>query len=132
MTCKDDVFDGMSFSSRIYGHVNAPAFMQRVVVELQSVTVDVSEYQHKLDLLAEGLKDCGYDFVDPKGAFYLFPRSPIPNDSEFVKDLKEERILVVAGSGFMGPGYFRISYCVDDATITRSLPGFKKVMEKYR
>jgi len=35
-------------------------------------------------------------------------------------------------SGFGGPGHFRIAFCVDDETIINSLPGFKKVMSKFR
>jgi len=132
MTHKDDVINGMNVTSRTSGHVNAPAFMQRVVAPLQGVTVDVSEYQRKLDLIADGLRDCGYDFMTPKGAFYLFPRSPIPDDFKFTDILKEERILVTPGSAFKGPGHFRISYCVDDATIVNSLPGFKRAIDKAK
>ena len=39
--------------------------------------------------------------------------------------------LVVPGSGFAGPGHFRIAFCVDDQTIVNALPGFKKVMQQY-
>jgi len=46
--------------------------------------------------------------------------------------LVEDQILVVPGSGFGAPGYFRISYAVPEATITGSLPGFKRAIEKAR
>jgi aspartate aminotransferase len=36
----------------------------------------------------------------------------------------QKNILAVPGSGFGGPGYFRIAYCVDDATIVNSMKGF--------
>jgi aspartate aminotransferase len=68
----------------------------------------------------------------PEGAFYLFPQSPIADDKLFVKMLVEDQILVVPGSGFGAPGYFRISYAVPEATITGSLPGFKRAIEKAR
>jgi len=44
--------------------------------------------------------------------------------------LQEENILVVPGSGFGGPGHFRIAYCVEDSTIEGSLPGFRRAMER--
>ncbi|RLB06680.1 MAG: pyridoxal phosphate-dependent aminotransferase, partial [Deltaproteobacteria bacterium] len=66
----------------------------------------------------------------PAGAFYVFPKSPIPDDVEFVKLLQDELILAVPGSGFGGPGYFRLAYCVDDDTIKRSFDGFKRALEK--
>ncbi|MBU4503230.1 MAG: aminotransferase class I/II-fold pyridoxal phosphate-dependent enzyme, partial [Proteobacteria bacterium] len=76
--------------------------------------------------------ECGYEFVRPSGAFYLFPKSPVPDDVKFVKALLDELILVVPGSGFGGPGHFRIAFCVDDATIINSIPGFKRAIEKFR
>jgi aspartate aminotransferase len=46
--------------------------------------------------------------------------------------LQKELILVVPGSGFGGPGHFRIAYCVDDLTITNAMPGFERVMRKFK
>jgi len=131
-TYKDDLMAGMTVANRILGYVNAPALMQRVVEHLQGVSVEIAEYTRKRDSLCGGLASFGYKFVKPAGAFYLFPRSPIPDDVEFVNALKEERVLVVPGSGFGGPGHFRIAFCVDDDTIKNSMGGFKKTFEKYR
>jgi aspartate aminotransferase len=50
---------------------------------------------------------------------------------EFVRALLEELILVVPGSGFAGPGHFRIAFCVEDRVITDALPGFKRVLERF-
>jgi aspartate aminotransferase len=127
---KDDLKAAMAITNRILGFVNAPALMQRVVARLQGISVDISEYARKRDLICNGLADSGYEFVKPSGAFYLFPRTPISDDVEFVRSLQKELILAVPGSGFGGPGYFRIAFCVDDDTIKNSIPGFKKVMER--
>ena len=82
------------------------------------------------DLLCRGLSEIGYKFHVPESAFYLFPRSPIPDDVKFTQLLKEELILTVPGVGFAGPGYFRLSYAVPDATISASMEGFKRALEK--
>jgi aspartate aminotransferase len=129
---KTDLIEGMTLTNRILGFVNAPALMQRVVAELQGVQVNVSEYKRKRDLLCDGLAQSGYSFLRPPGAFYLFPKSPIDDDVAFVKSLQEELILVVPGSGFAGPGYFRIAFCVDDDTIVNAMPGFRRVMQQYK
>ncbi|NNL76867.1 MAG: pyridoxal phosphate-dependent aminotransferase [Desulfobacterales bacterium] len=131
-TYREDLLGAMTVANRILGYVNAPALMQRVVACMQGLSVDISEYARKRELLCDGLAGFGYDFVKPPGTFYLFPRSPIPDDVEFVNALKEERILVVPGSGFNGPGYFRIAFCVSDDTIKNSLPGFGRAIEKYK
>ena len=123
------LMNGAVLANRILGFVNAPALMQRVVRHLQGVSVDISVYQTKRDMLCDGLAQAGYDFHKPEGAFYLFPKSPIPDDVEFVAELQKQNILAVPGKGFGGPGYFRLAYCVDDATIERSIPAFKRAMD---
>jgi len=126
----DATLNGLVFSTRTLGFVNAPALMQRVTAQLQGVSVDSGVYQRKRDLLCDMLGELGYRFVKPKGAFYLFPKSPI-DDVEFVKELQAERILVVPGSGFGRAGNFRISYCVADSIIEKSREGFARVAAKY-
>jgi aspartate aminotransferase len=125
-----ELLAAMAVANRILGYVNAPALMQRVVACMQGLSVDIAEYVRKRDMLCEGLAGFGYEFIKPAGTFYLFPRSPIPDDVEFVDALKEERILVVPGTGFNGPGYFRIAFCVDDNTIKNSMPGFGRAIRK--
>ncbi len=129
---KKKMIDGLILCNRILGFVNAPALMQRLIPSLLNISVDIGAYQRKRDTLSKGLKDAGYNFTPPAGTFYLFPETPIPDDVEFIKDLQEENILAVPGSGFCAPGYFRIAYCVEDDTIERSLPGFARVMKKYK
>jgi len=129
---REALLAGMALSNRILGFVSAPALMQRVVAAVQGASVDVSAYARKRDLLCQGLSACGYEFARPAGAFYLFVKSPDPDDVRFVRRLQEEMILTVPGSGFGGPGFFRIAYCVDDDTIRNALPGFEKVMKDSR
>jgi len=131
-TYHKDLMAAMTVANRILGYVNAPALMQRVVACMQGLSVDIAEYARKRDLLCNGLAGFGYEFIKPPGTFYLFPRSPIPDDVEFVDALKAERILVVPGSGFNGPGYFRIAFCVSDDTIKNSMPGFERAIRRFR
>ena len=112
--------------------VNAPSMAQLAVAQLQGISVDVSIYRRRRDLLCRGLSEAGYEFNVPEGAFYLFPKSPISDDVKFVNLLKEELILAIPGIGFGAPGYFRLSYAVPDSTIERSLAGFKRALEKVR
>jgi aspartate aminotransferase len=121
---------GMVLANRILGFVNAPALMQRVVRHLQGACVDVSRYQARRDLFCRALGETGYDFVRPRGAFYLFPKSPVADDLAFVRLLQQKNILVVPGSGFGAPGYFRIAYCVSERTIEGALPGLAWAREQ--
>jgi aspartate aminotransferase len=128
----DLLLGGLVMCNRTLGFVNAPAFIQRVLPKVLDVEVNVAEYRRKRDLLCDGLAACGYEFTKPEGAFYLFPKSPIEDDVEFVRALQRKNILTVPGSGFGAPGYFRIAYCVEDRTIVDSLKGFGEVIRQFR
>lgn len=128
---RDMLLQGMALANRILGFVNAPALMQRVIGGIQGKHVDIDEYARKREMLCSGLANSGYRFVRPAGAFYLFPQSPVPDEVEFVRALQEERILAVPGSGFGAPGYFRLSFCVDDRTIADALPGFDRAFNQF-
>ena len=127
-----ELMDALNFCNRTLGFVNAPALMQHIVKSLQSVTIDVSDYQAKRDFLYDGLTAMGYETVRPQGAFYMFPRSPIEDDAAFVEELKKHLVLVVPGRGFGLGGHFRISYCVDDRTLEGSMEGFRAAIESVR
>ncbi len=124
--------DGLTFCNRILGFVNAPALMQRILPKLRGIHIDPYEYQKKRDSLYRGLGEAGYSFIKPEGAFYLFPKSPIPDDVLFVNTLLRENILAVPGMGFGTPGYFRLAYCVDDRVIEGSLEGFRRAIQKFQ
>lgn len=124
------MMDGLIMSNRILGFVNAPALMQRIVAGLQRESVNIAEYQEKRDLFYDNLTAMGYQMVKPQGAFYLFPRSPLPSCLEFAQKAAEKNILVVPGVGFGKPGYFRIAFCVDKKMIQNSLPSFKALAEE--
>jgi aspartate aminotransferase len=125
---KEPLLEALTLGNRILGFVNAPALMQRVVAELQGVTVDNSIYTRRRETFCKILSDTGYQFMPPKGAFYIFPKSPLKDDVEFVRILQEQKILAVPGRGFGAPGYFRLAFCVEDTVIERSADPFRKAM----
>jgi aspartate aminotransferase len=129
---REDLVNGFVFCNRVLGFVNAPALMQHVVKNLQHITVSVADYQKKRDFLYGNLVDMGYSVIKPGGAFYMFPKSPLEDEVAFVEELQRWNVLVVPGRGFGTPGYFRISYCVDDKTLKGSLTGFKKAAKRFK
>ncbi len=128
MAGKEAVIGALTLANRILGFVNAPALMQRAVAQLQDVSADNTIYARRLEAFCKVLDGAGMNYVRPKGAFYLFPQSPI-DDVEFCKLLAEQKILAVPGRGFGMPGYIRLAFCVDEKVIAASADGFKKAME---
>lgn len=127
---RKNLISGAVLCNRILGYVNAPALMQRVVGKLQGHTVNIDLYRQKRDMLCRGLSEIGFQFEVPRGTFYLFPKAPGGDDLKAVDLLREERILTVPGRGFGAPGYFRISFCVDDAVIGNSMEGFRRAFAR--
>jgi aspartate aminotransferase len=120
------LMDAMIFSNRILGFINAPALMQRVVGKFQNISVDIMEYQVRRDAIYDILVESGFEVIKPLGAFYIFPKSPIPDDIRFVRELQKHHILGVPGIGFGRAGYFRLAYCVDMDVIERSRKYFNE------
>ncbi|MGD0500337.1 MAG: pyridoxal phosphate-dependent aminotransferase [Bryobacteraceae bacterium] len=119
-----------TFATRILGYINAPAIWQRVVAQAPDVTVDVGQYQAKRDLLCDALNAMGYEAPRPQGSYYVFPKTPIPDDVAFVRRLQAEGILAVPGAGFGRGGYMRLSLTLPREDMERSLPGFERALRK--
>ena len=126
-----ELVDGLTFCNRILGFVNAPALMQHAVRALQGLSVDVGDYQRKRDNLYSRLTEMGYSAFKPQGAFYLFPRSPVEDDGAFVEELQRWNVLTVPGRGFGSPGFFRISFCLEDRVLEGAMEGFARAAKKF-
>ena len=127
----DELLGALTLTNRILGFVNAPCIGQRLMKAALGTSADASEYILRRKLMADVLTDAGLTFTMPAGTFYFFPQAPnAMNDVEFVNMLADERILVVPGSGFGYPGYFRIALCVDTKYIELSRAGFKRAVAR--
>ena len=122
----------VTLTNRTLGFVNAPVIGQRLAAALKDETVDLEIYDRRRRLMAKVLRDAGVEFEMPKGAFYFFAKSPVPDDTLFVDALLRERILVVPGRGFGFAGYVRLSCSVDEAIISRSAEGFRRAVQSLK
>lgn len=126
-----NVVAAANVANRILGFVNAPSLLQRVVGMCLDSEVDIALYDKNRELFYQSLQKFGYTCVKPEGAFYLFVKSLETDDKAFALAAKKYNILVVPGTSFGCPGYFRIAYCVSIDTIKGSLPGFEQLAKDY-
>ena len=115
----------VTMTNRTLGFVNAPVLGQRLAMALLNEGVDVSIYARRRAAMAKVLTDAGIRFTMPQGAFYFFPEAPGGDDQAFVQALLAHNVLAVPGAGFGFPGYFRLSFSVDEQVIEKSAKGFK-------
>ncbi len=127
-----EVLSAVAGAAREIGSVCPPTLIQRVVQECVDCEPDLVAYDENRNDLYNGLTEMGYECAKPDGAFYLFMKAPNGDDMAFSEAAKlEENILIVPGSGFGCPGYLRLAYCVSNETIKNSMPGFRRLMDKY-
>lgn len=127
----EDIISAATVANRILGFVNAPTLQQKVIAKCINEKTDISYYDRNRETLYNGLKELGFSCIKPQGAFYLFVKSPVENEKEFVAAAKKYNILIVPGSSFGCPGYVRLAYCVAYETIVNSLPKFKELAGEY-
>jgi len=121
-----------AFTNRILGFINAPAIWQWVMLEAMDETIDIAPYERKRNLLCDALEKIGYETRRPEGAFYLFLKTPIPDDIAFAKRLVDEGVLAVPGTGFGRSGYIRLSLTIPLERIERSIGGFQRAFDASR
>lgn len=133
--CDDaaDLYNGIAGAARAMGHVCAPTLPQMVIARCVDEMPDLKAYDENRTLLYDELTKMGYKCAKPDGAFYLFVEVPNGDGMAFCQKAKEDHnLLVVPGEGFDCPGYMRLSYCVSNAMIRRSLPAFQKMIDSYK
>jgi aspartate aminotransferase len=106
--------------------------MQKAVARCLDCRTDVEFYDENRKMLYDGLTELGFTCVKPQGAFYLWVKSPVANEEDFVNEGKKHHIIMVKGSAFGYPGYVRLAYCVSHETVRNSLKAFKELAEEYR
>ncbi len=125
-----ELMRGLILCTRILGFVNSPALGQQILLECLDEQVDPSVYRRRRDAMAEVLDAAGISYQMPRGAFYFFPQSPSPDEHEFIDALLEEHVLAVAGSSFGLPGFFRLSFCVDESVIRGAARGISAAVRR--
>lgn len=127
----ENLIRGIEISNRTLGFVNAPSLIQKAVARCLDEKTDVSFYDENRKMLYDGLTNLGFTCIKPEGAFYLWVKSPVANEEEFVEEGKKLHLLMVKGSAFGCGGFVRLAYCVSHETIKNSLPAFAKLAEVY-
>lgn len=118
-------------AGRALGYVCAPATYQRVVQACASALPNVDKYRRNRDILYRGLTEIGYACNLPDGAFYMLVKSLESDAKAFSEKAKRHGLLLVPCEDFGLKGYVRLAYCVEESTIIRSLPFFKKLFDEF-
>ena len=131
MAERDRLFDAVQGAMRMTGYLCVSPLFQLAAAECLGVTADISVYERNRDLICSGLRELGYRFPEPRGAFYLLLQAPEGDGRAFSRRCMAEDVLLVPGEEFFCPGYVRLAYCVPEERLRRSLPAFRRIAESY-
>ena len=117
-----------------YTFVCAPQVGQWAALAAIDAPMDepLAECRRKRDKLMDGLRG-RYEFVQPGGAFYLYPEAPGGSGKAFAeRAVERERLLVVPGSVFGGADtHFRIAYTVPDSVLDRGIAALGRLADSF-
>lgn len=126
------LFAAIMGAGRSLGYVCAPSLFQKVVARYPDLTVDVTPYLINRDLLCKHLQSLGFDCKVPRGAFYLFVKSPTGSGRELSELAKTMGLLLVPGDSFGASAFVRIATCVSLDVVERSLPVFTRLADALK
>ena len=128
----DRIIAASAIGVRVLGCVNAPSLQQLAIIKVLNVLSDVDAYAKNRKALMDAMDAAGFEYVVPKGTFYMFVKTPIDDDKEFVTKAKDEfHVLCSSGAAFDCPGWVRFAFCVDYDMIVRATPHIIAVGHSY-
>ena len=127
----EELREALIVANRVLGGTNAPTIQQLIVERCIKARADISYYERNAKDLYEIVSGAGFDCIVPQGAFYMWFKSPVPDEKELVAAAKEERILIVPGSAFDAPGWVRASFCISNKKIKDSKESFDRLGKRF-
>ena len=127
----EELVAALVIAGRIIGGTNGPSIQELIVERCLKSRSDLDYYKKNAHDLYEIVTGAGFKCIYPQGAFYMWIKSPVPDEYEFVNAAKEEGILITPGSGFDGPGWARAAFCGKNDMILRSKESWYNVGRKF-
>lgn len=126
-----DLYLTIMGAGRALGYVCAPSLFQKVLAKHADKVSNPNPYKDNRDILIKTLTDLNFTCVNPKGAFYLFIKSPIADAVEFSNHAKKYGLLLVPSDSFGVKGYLRLATCVDKKTAVNSKDSFVLLAKEF-
>ena len=126
------VYTACSGAGRSLGYICDSVLFQKVVAECVDAPVEIEPYDRNRKILMNGLREIGYNVIEPQGAFYMWIEALEPDAEAFCEVCRQHELLLVPSNGFLTKGWARVGYCCSEETIRGSLKAFKEVYDEYK
>jgi aspartate aminotransferase len=114
---------------RLMGFGNPTSLMQHMVCDLVDYQPPLGELAGRQMLVREALSASGYAVCPGQAGFYVYVKSPVPDDFTFCERLASRGVLVVPSTLFHEPGYFRLSLTARLKAVTAALRIFDQILD---
>lgn len=124
-----------------YTMLCAPTLAQKAAIEAFKLDEEVKNmresYNQRRRFFYQGLKEIGFEVVEPKGAFYIFPsikQFGLSSEEFAERLLREERVVVIPGSVFgeSGEGFIRCTYASSLDDLREALRRLKRFVASLK
>lgn len=131
MPSHDRVYKAVCGAGRGLGYICDSVLFQHVIGDCIDAPINVEPYAKNREILMAGLRDAGYSFIEPKGAFYVWLQALEPDSKAFCDRAKQVELLLVPSDGFGVQGWARASYCCSEECMRGAVEAFKKLKALY-
>jgi len=125
----DEVRRALERGVRLMGFCAPTDLMQRAVCRLLDYRPHLDALAQQQETVRTALTGYGYEVCKAEATFFVYARSPIPDDFKFAELLASRGVLVVPSTLFHETGYFRISLTARPASVAEGLPAFARVLD---
>jgi aspartate aminotransferase len=120
----------MERSARFMGYCTPNSLMQHAVCELLDYTPRLEALANKQNAVRSALAAYGYEICEAEATFFVYVKSPIPDDFMFAELLASYGVLVVPSTLYHESGYIRLSLTARSEAIASGLPAFARVLNE--
>lgn len=113
---------------RLMGFGNPTSLMQYAICELLDHQPSLEALAARQACVRTELAQYGYEVCPGDATFYVYVKSPDPDDLRFASSLADRGVVVMPASLFGDPGYIRLSLTARFDAIERALPTFKAAL----
>ena len=103
----------------------------RALPKLLKHTSKLELYTENQEIVEETLKKLNIEYIQPEGAFYVFPKIPDGIDEmTFCKTMVKNFVVIVPGSAFGMEGFYRMSLIFKPEDIKKGMEQFEIAYKK--
>lgn len=115
---------------RLMGFGSPSSLMQYAICDLLDYEPVLESFAFRQAYVRRALASYGYDVCDGEASFYVYVKSPWPDDFRFAELLASLGVLVVPSTLFHDPGYVRLSLTARSDAIVAALPAFERALNQ--